>query len=98
MSVVQTVVSSVMVTDIKHNYGISCRLISACFGLRKVSVLDIVLLCCAVVQHVQQGNIHTARRQLSCVEEFTATIPKNFYTYFSVLVFTKKLTTYVQRN
>jgi len=43
MSVVQTIVSHVMVTDIKHNYGIRCRLISVCFGLRKLSVLDSLL-------------------------------------------------------
>jgi translation elongation factor EF-1beta len=75
-------VSHVMVTDTKRNYGISCRLIPVCFGLRKLSVLDIV------VQHVQQGNIHNARRQLSSMEEFTATTPKNFYIYriFSNLI------------
>jgi hypothetical protein len=43
MSVFQTIVSYVMVTDIKHNYGISCRLTSVCFGLRNLSVLDILL-------------------------------------------------------
>jgi len=36
-------VSQVMVTNIKHNYGISYRLIPVCFGLRKLSVLDILL-------------------------------------------------------
>ena len=43
MSVVQTMVLHVVVSDIKHNYGISCRLITVCFGLRKLSVLDILL-------------------------------------------------------
>jgi len=43
MSVIQITVSHVMATDTQYNYNISCRLIPVCFGLRKLSVLDILL-------------------------------------------------------
>jgi len=42
ISVIQIMVSDAMVTDIQYNYNISCRLIPFCFGLRKLSVLDIL--------------------------------------------------------
>jgi hypothetical protein len=34
------------------------------------------------------SNLHYARKKLSCVKLFTATIPKKLYIYFSILVFT----------
>jgi hypothetical protein len=43
LSVIQIIVSHVMVTDTQYNYNISCRLIPVCFGLGKLSVLDILL-------------------------------------------------------
>jgi hypothetical protein len=139
MSVIQTMVSHVMVTDIQYNYNMSCRLMPVCFELKKLLVLDNLLhimyskvrystlwkfwfsqQCCwglvssrtwcyvtgqvvlifwtiivpsnsrdclpnntPHVRSLESFNLHYARKELSCVELFIPTIPKN-YTYILV--------------
>jgi len=79
MSVVQTMVSHVVVTDIKHNYGISCRLISVCFGLRKLSVLDILL-------YSMYSKVIYIMQEDSCLE-WKSSLPLFPKTFTHILVY-----------
>jgi hypothetical protein len=46
-----------MVTDMKHDYGICCRMISVCFGFRKTLKLDILMYSNAVCYWASDSNI-----------------------------------------